>query len=81
MTVITLVCALAGVACWVFASPVRLAAAAIALFAAHPALTLTVTAAVAACMVAIAAVIVWRGFRDSGWCLVVITRTAGGVAA
>lgn len=68
--VLLVLLAMAAVAGLVFLAPTRGAAAAIPLVLTHPALTATVTIALAAIVVTVGAVIIGRSIRDFGWCLV-----------
>lgn len=85
MTAVLLTLTVLAVACWVCASPVRLAAAGGVLLVTHPAPTAALTAVAAAAVTVAAAVLAYRALRAEGWHLVTVTRPnlapAGGVTA
>ncbi|GAA4309876.1 hypothetical protein ACFQY7_55790 [Actinomadura luteofluorescens] len=72
--VLLMLSALAAVACWVCASPARLAVAGGVLLVTHPAPTLALTALVVAGLTAASGVLVYRSLRDGGWHLVTVCR-------
>ena len=82
MTALVLLAALGAALWWVCASPVRLAAVAVAVLAAYPVPAMVLTVLVAAVLIGLAVVIVYRSLCESGGRLILVMRTVpGGVAA
>lgn len=74
IAVLLVLAALAAAACWVCASPARLAAAGAVVLVAHPAPTFAATGVVAAGLTVATVVLVWRSVRADGWHLVTVHR-------
>lgn len=76
ITVFVVLLTLAAVACWLCLSAARIVAAAVAVVATHPALTLGITATAAGLILIIGSLIVVRSLRGSGWRLLVTREGA-----
>ncbi|TDB87053.1 hypothetical protein [Actinomadura sp. 7K534] len=85
MTALILAVAVLAALCWLYVSPLRLAAAGGVLAVAHPVPTVALTALAVTAMTVAAAVSVYRTLRAEGWHLVTVQRPplapAGGVTA